>query len=120
MYHQYCGRNCLLRSNCCILPTGGSGGSQMLVERHASLLFSGKAAKVAKQGMSGKLSKVVNVPNIFFTDDTSGGTSKQHISYESCSMTYTALPLENRGHRENFKVAVQIVIPISNIMYHCW
>lgn len=90
-----------LRSNCCTLPTGGSGGSQMLLERHASLLLGGNTAKVAKQGMRGEFLKVMIAPIIFFTDDTSGGTSKQHISYESWSMTYTALPLENRGHREN-------------------
>ncbi|CAO3657695.1 unnamed protein product [Mucor hiemalis] len=87
-------------NNCCSL-TLGSEVNQSLLPEHNDLLFKENVSKVEKNGKPGEYLKVVISPIIFFTDDTSGGTSKQHIPYESWSMTYAALSLEDRGRREN-------------------
>ncbi|KAF1800860.1 hypothetical protein FB192DRAFT_1448179 [Mucor lusitanicus] len=42
-------------------------------------------------------------PEIFFSDDTAGGNSKQFLPYESWSMVHAALPYEDRARRENTK-----------------
>ncbi|KAG1031621.1 hypothetical protein G6F25_011963 [Rhizopus arrhizus] len=78
-------------------------GSLCPLPKHLqNLLFQVNDSKVKKSNnIDNKYLKVVIVPIIFFTDDTSGGSSKQHIPYESWSMTYAALPLEERGRREN-------------------
>ncbi|KAI9471036.1 MAG: hypothetical protein EXX96DRAFT_375772 [Benjaminiella poitrasii] len=87
-------------NNCCTLGLG-IVESPSLSDEHARLLFGQSSLKIEKHGKPGEYLKVAIAPIFFFTDDTSGGTSKQHIQYESWSMTYAALPLEDRGRREN-------------------
>ncbi|KAG1320243.1 hypothetical protein G6F63_014357 [Rhizopus arrhizus] len=90
----------LIASNNCFSMFNGS--LCPLPKHLQNLLFQVNDSKVKKSNnIDNKYLKVVIVPIIFFTDDTSGGSSKQHIPYESWSMTYAALPLEERGRREN-------------------
>lgn len=89
------------RNNCCTLAGNVSGSQPELSNKHADLAFSEHEEKVPKDGNPDKFFKVVIAPIILFTDDTSGGTSKQHLPYESWSMTYAALSFEDRGRREN-------------------
>ncbi|KAG0803512.1 hypothetical protein G6F20_013462 [Rhizopus arrhizus] len=90
----------LIASNNCFSMFNGS--LCPLPNHLQNLLFQVNDSKVKKSNnIDNKYLKVVIIPIIFFTDDTSGGSSKQHIPYESWSMTYAALPLEERGRREN-------------------
>jgi hypothetical protein len=77
---------------------GRSCGS--LTDAHNELLFKDHFMKKQKNGTE-KYYKVVIVPIIFFTDDTSGNQSKQYNLYDSFSFTIAALPGELREKRRN-------------------
>ncbi|KAI8375903.1 hypothetical protein BD560DRAFT_392240 [Blakeslea trispora] len=85
------------RSNSCTLGLG----SNSLFKEHEDLLWKQDSTKMEKQNEPDQFFKTVIVPIILFTDDTSGALSKQHVPYESWSMTYAALPFEEGGSREN-------------------
>lgn len=89
----------LSASKCCTLGEN----NRSLLPVHQKLLCGQNKSKVPKDDSSSDFYKVVMCPEIFFSDDTAGGNSKQFLPYESWSMVHAALPYEDRARRENTK-----------------
>ncbi|KAI8334556.1 hypothetical protein BD560DRAFT_461017 [Blakeslea trispora] len=94
-------KSMMTENNCCALLPGANTMPRSLSGEQKHLLFGQNPLKVANTEGPGQFYKMVIAPIILFTDDTSVGSSKQHLPYESWSMTYAALSLEKRGCREN-------------------